>query len=375
MQISSFRPFLVFAAGAILAGCSETASPSAIGAGLDAGSAGAKTLFQSARPFIVHGQTAVHPDHHKSWRAERLRNDAAGHLLFISDSGVGDVYIYELPSYTLMATITGFHLPQGMCSDNSGDVWLASTHDFQIVEFNHAGSIVNRLSDTSGWPVGCAWDSRTGNLAVTNIIDFNTNGAQVPGEVLVYPGATGTPTAYQDPDMYNYYSVAYQTNGNLFFSGYRDYSDTTFGLDEIPLHANAPSQMTVSGGTIYDPAGLQWHQGLLVGDQACGGSYAPETSCVYQLSVSHLAGTIEGSTALKDWNGYAACDVVQALLGGQTLYGGDYEFPPTSGYGCSDPSGYSAVYSWAFPGGGSPIRHNAAPFTTASVPNGTAISI
>lgn len=381
MQIWNARAVSLCAAVAILAGCSAGGSPPTIGTGFEASQGGVKALFQGRPPFIAVGQTTVNRDRRKSWRSDRLRKEPGGHLLFISDSGTDDVYIYQPTTYTLMATLTGFNLPQGMCSDNAGDVWVANTYSFQILELNHAGSIINTLSDPAGWPVGCAWNSQSGNLAVTNIVDFDSQGHQVPGEVLVYPGATGAPTAYQDPHMWNYYSAAYQANGNLYFDGFRDYANTEFGLDVIRANAPTPVAMEVNGGTIYAPGGLQWHQGLLVGDQECGGGHAPEVSCVYQLSVSHFVAAIVGSTTMKNSDGYPVCDVVQAILGGQTLYGGDFEYSPvsgytsTSGFSCSDPSPTTAVDRWPFPAGGSPQRFNTSPFTSASVPNGTAISI
>jgi hypothetical protein len=138
---------------------------------------------------------------------------------------------FELPSLALLGTLTGFNGPQGECSDKLGHVWVTNTYSYQILEFAHDGSLVNTLTDPSGLPVSCAWDKKTGNLAVTNIYDFG--GSQPPGEVLVYPGASGTPTAYTDADMYYYYSDGYDSHGNLFIDGTGGYPNYSFVFAEL----------------------------------------------------------------------------------------------------------------------------------------------
>lgn len=377
MKFLSSYALAACAAAAILAGCSGgSGSPSsALGStGLHA-NPGAHVLGQSRTAFASLRSVVPHSDRRKSWRSPKLKADSSGRLLFVSDVGDNDVYIFSMPSLTLMATVTGFNEPQGMCSDKTGDVWVTNTNTLQIFKLNRSGSIVGTLNDSSGYPVGCAWDKKTGNLAVTNISDPGST----PGQILVYPGASGTPTAYTDPDMAYYYFPAYDKNGNLFVDGF-DSSDTYFVLAKLPKNANSASTVTIGGGTIYFPGTVQWVSRkagpyLIVGDQECGGNVYLESSCLYAVSLSGrggLTGTITGSTPLDNSTGSPACDVTQGVRNGERFFGSDYEYSTSSGYGCaSGGSVASATNLWAYPGGGTPLRTSP---NAESAPVGAAIS-
>ena len=192
-----------------------------------------------------------HPDHHKSWMSPKLKADSSGRTLWASDYGTGDVYIFSLPSLALMATITGFSGPQGLCSDASGDVWVTNTFTNQIFEYNHAATLINTLADPGGYPASCAWDKKTGNLAVANIFTYNTS--FVAGNILVYPGATGTPVPYTDPGMYYYYFVGYDNRSDLFVDG-TDESGSEFVLGELRNNFPSAFSISLSGGTVSSRA-------------------------------------------------------------------------------------------------------------------------
>jgi DNA-binding beta-propeller fold protein YncE len=121
-------------------------------------------------------------------------------ILFVSDAGLNDVYMYSLPDMTLEGTLTGFNNPQGMCSDTSGNVYVVNTGTAQVFKISRAGTIVATYTDTVGIPLGCAVDPATGNLAVSDY--FQGSG---PGQVLVYTGPSATPTVLSNPAQYYYY--------------------------------------------------------------------------------------------------------------------------------------------------------------------------
>jgi hypothetical protein len=275
-----------------------------------------------------------------------------------------------------MATMTGYSLPQGMCSDDSGDVWLANTDAQQVLEYNHSAMLINTLTDASGFPVGCAWDKKTGNLAVTNIDD---NGSAAGG-ILVYLGAAGTPTEYKADGVYYYYSAGYDNKSNLYFDGCPDYSEceyTTAVLGELPKNFQSPFTIALSG-PVYIPGSVQWytkgsHRYLIVGDQDCSGVHSPETSCLDQVTVSGSSATITGTISLMNSAGSPACDIVSTVQSGNKIYGGDIEYSYTSGFGCTSESASSNEYRWAFPAGGLPQK-SSAPLSSSSQPNGIAIS-
>jgi hypothetical protein len=376
---------------AMLAGCSGgSGSPSsALGStGLNAAQAVAHSRGQQHNGFMGLRAFTPHPDHHKSWRSPELKTNVSGNQLWISDFALGDVDVFSLPSLTPMGTVTGFDGPQGMCSDTSGDVWVTSTYTYQVLEYNHSAVQTNALTvPNEGWPVGCAWDKSTGNLAVTIIENDHGNTA---GEIWVYPGGTGTPTAYTDPDpnVFSYFSAGYDGKGNLYFDAENyEFALTTVG--RLAKNANAASSIAIGGGTIYSGGAVQWipngggagHPFLMVGDTECSGTYLPETSCVDYVTLSgagRLTGTIAGTTNLDNSQGVAACYVGQAVRSGAKLYGADYESPPIYSSGeefesCTSQYPASTPDTWTYPAGGLPLRTGTA-FSSYSIPEGSAIS-
>lgn len=303
---------------------------------------------------LARGPALQRPDHRRTWISPELAG-AETPLLFVSDSGTGDVYIYKVPSLKLVATITGFFQPQGECSDGKGNVWITDTGGQMVYQLSHHGQLINEFSDTS-YPVACAWDSTTGNLAVINLFGSGSTS----GGVLVYPKGTGSPTLYQNPDQYYYDFADYDGSGDLYFDG--GDADGNFMLSELPKGAASARTVALTGGTIYFPGMVQWisnKNALIVGDQSCGNAY---TSCLYSVKISRSGGTIGAQTKLQTDAGGQICDLVQGVVFGGRLAGSDFNF-------CGSAS--SATYLWRYPGGGKPTNHNG---SVVSAPIGAAIS-
>lgn len=349
-------------------------------AALAACAGGGTSAPASARlPFVGLHVPAIHPDLRPSWRSPKLDLNQNGmHELFVSDFGNGDVYIFAIPAMTLLATLTGFDEPQGMCSDTSGDVWIANTATSEIFEYNHSGTLVNTLTDPTGYPVGCAWQKSTGNLAVTNIYDFGAS--QPAGEVLIYPGGGGTPVAYSDSGMYYYDFPSYDHKGNLYFDGTTADPSDNFVLAELPAAGGSVRTIAVTGATIYVPGSVQWDNflnGLIVNDQECGGNALEVRSCAYIVSISGSSGTVTTTSDLDNIDSVPVCAVVQTVRIGARAYGSDYEYASGSGFGCASggvPA--SQTYRWLFPSGGIPTGTTLSGGVTATeeVPVGAAYS-
>lgn len=294
------------------------------------------------------------PDRRKTWISPALERTKTA-LLFVSDSGTADVYIYKITSLKVVGTITGFSQPQGECTDGKGHVWVTDTDGQTVYELSHGGQLVDEISDSSN-PAACAWDSSTGNLAVMNLFGIGSTS----GGVLVYPRATGTPTLYQNPAQYYYDFGDYDRNGNLYFDG-RD-ANGNFMLSELPKGASSAHTVTLTGGTIYFPGMVQWvsaKNALIIGDQSCGNAYA---SCLYLVKLSKGGGTIGTQTNLQTDAGGQVCDLVQGAVFGDRLAGSDFNF-------CGSAS--SATYLWPYPAGGAPSDQNE---SVVSAPVGAAIS-
>jgi len=265
-----------------------------------------------------------------SWMTSQARSSKS--LLYISDLGNFDVRVYAYPSLKPVGKLTGFDQPQGECADTSGNVWIANTEAMQMREYAHGGTTpIAKLGDALGYPVGCAIDPHSGDLAVTNIQNFSGAAA-----VLVYKHARGTPAVYGNKTLYSYYFAGYDPSGNLYVSGAD--SQHVFAVGVLPQGAHSIALVAVSGGTIYFPGTVAWSGSKLVlGDQRCKNS---ATSCLYSLAVSGKTARIVGTTPLG-----GACDVAQAWVGPSRVAGGDYA-------NCSHQG--SSADLWPYPAGGKP---------------------
>ena len=146
-----------------------------------------QSAFNRATTSVARGPFRLHADRRRSWFAAELAHKQSS-LLFVSDSGTADVYVYSLPALKLMATVTGFSQPQGECSDNKGNVWIADTNAQTMYELSHHGRLVYEIKTTGAYPVSCAWDATTGDLAVMSLF----NGSGTSGDVLVYASGSGS---------------------------------------------------------------------------------------------------------------------------------------------------------------------------------------
>lgn len=264
---------------------------------------------------------------------------SANRLLYISDLGKWDVYIYSFPSLIIVGKLTGFDNPQGECSDSAGNVWIANAGTEQMLEYAHGSiTIRNTLSDPVGYPVGCAIDHTTGNLAVMNVDDFS--GA---GSVLVYAKARGTPRIYANASAHSYYFGGYR-NGDLYVSGVSGKS--AYVLSRLAKGAGSMSSIAIAGGTLYFPGTVAWRSSTLVlGDQRCKNA---ATSCLYDLTLSGKTATIKRAIALGN-----SCDVAQAWVGAtQVAAGNNAEY-------CD--GGKSRVEIWPYPAGGKPTASISSP--------------
>jgi hypothetical protein len=124
--------------------------------------------------------------------------------IWASDVTEGTVDLIGYPGGTLIGQVAGFAYPYGLCSDKSGNVYVA---DFSREEgFEIAAgttSVINSWA-TGGEAIGCSV-SNSGDVAFTNFY---------PGGVVVFPGGGPTGTTYFGPG-YDF-PAAYDKKGNLF---------------------------------------------------------------------------------------------------------------------------------------------------------------
>jgi hypothetical protein len=351
----------VLATVALLAGCSggglqsSSSFASSSGQGLASGGRGLGPLGDHhLSTYTSVRAPTVKPDHHTSWVSPDV--NSARRLLFISDDSSQDVYIFTMPAMQLKGTLTGFDGPQGLCSDNQGNIWIVNTSTFQAFKYTRTGQLLGSVSDPSGTPAGCAINPTNGDLALSDLV-----GSSGAGGVEVYHNASGSPTRYSNPSQYQYFFLAYDTDGNLYVDG-RTYPTFSTMISELPSGSGTMHTVNYSGGTVQFPGGVNWDRvngQLLVNDQECNGIYA---SCVYQLTVSGSSAKIVGSTPLNNFDG-TPCDVDQGTIAPFSKYFAG----PCIPYSYTE----SSVDRWAYPSGGVPGHYND---TVVVEPIGSAIS-
>jgi hypothetical protein len=293
-------------------------------------------------PAAAATRRSANADRRGSWMAAEAKSD---NLLYVSTRGTEDVYVYSYPKGKLVGTLTGFETPQGECVDSAGDVFITNTEAAQILEYAHGGtSPIATISDPDGVPQGCAIDPTTGDLAVA---DIGGNPSSTQGNIGIYPHASGTPKYYTDTDLYRPYFCGYDDKGNLFVDGTARPSGG-FQLAELGAKSRSFTNIAVNH-SIHWPGGVLWDGAYVaVGDEGDG---YPNSTAVYEFSVSGSAATLEGTTPFTD-----ADDIFQFWLDGKSIIGPDYDG--------------QYVGFWKYPKGGYPTKM----LLGHTYPFGTAIS-
>jgi hypothetical protein len=331
--------FPILAAMALLAGCGGGATQ--IGSSgptqqsaLRPGTEGHSTRLRGSTLAVRHpGTLVVHADHSKSRMAPGAGNNS---LLYISDAGTDDVYVYDYPSGAPAGTLTGFDEPQGECVDKAGDVYITSTQAAEVLEYKHGGTTpIATLKDPGESPIGCAYDATTGDIAVSNI----TSGSGGRGSVSIYLKGHTTPSSIISTNAFiEIYFLSYDSQGNLFLDAIDESGVVHFG--EIVSGGSSITEFDVPGLNIGFPGNVQVDSGVLtVGDQ--------DSAVIYQITNNSVSGTtpLTGSS-----------DVVQYFIDGGTVVGPD--------------AGNADAEFYNYPAGGSPTKT----ITGLSEPIGSAIS-
>lgn len=297
------------AAATLLTACGGSQPPTTEPAGLPTSARGAK------------------PAAARTW----MSPDAKRHdLLYVSDDA-GSLYVYTYPQGKLVGTIAGLDGPGGLCSDSAGNVYVPQTNAQDVVVYPHGGRKPSAtLLDFGGFPDGCAFDSTTGNLAVTN---FATSPSQGPGNVLIYPNASGNPTKYTDVNFNVFLFCAYDSHGNLLVDGMNGPS-TQPEFAELPAGGKALKDVTLDTPIVF-PGGVAWDGTYFALEDVNKGN-------VYQFSVANGKGTRKGTVQI----GARSKLIVQFWLQGSTLvvpFGATTRDVRKIGY-------------WSYPSGGSPTQ-------------------
>lgn len=337
-MVSSFRRIAFFGITlTFLAGCGTTATslrpdsqpaqPSSSGTALTR--LGSQLLARRPSRFPINRAAK------SSWIAPSAQHQD---LLYISDAANSTVDVYTYPKGKLIGALSGFSIPEGLCADARGNVWITSQDQYEILEYAHGGTTpIATITQQDQLLDGCSVDPSTGALAVDSLCQINAGFECVAsGSVFVYTNIKKPPTQYTDSNIEYVYFCGYDSNGNLFIDGNQT-ANGPFELAELPKASNTFTNITLDR-IIYYPGGVQWDgKYIAVGDQMAGDEF---TSSVHQIAVKGSTGTVVGTTKLE-----GSDDVVQFWLQGSRVVAPDYE-----------KTGASDVRLFKYPDGGVPIR-------------------
>ncbi len=286
---SAIRTSSIIALVALLTGCggaNAIQSASRV-PGIDAQSTLAAKV-RLAKVSVPHG---------KPWMESNANQNR---LLYVSDPQDNIVQVYNYPKGSSAGTIFGFNQPQGECVDNHSNIYITNSQSSNILEYGHGRTQPKAvLSDPGEFPVGCAVNPLTGDLAVSNIVD--TNGG--PGSVSIFHN--GQTKNYGDSNFNDLLFCGYDAAGNLFVDGTNKTSGG-FLLAELPAGHSKFTILTLKGATITFGAGVQFDgKYLAVGDQD-----GPDgNSVIYRVSVTGTTATVVGTTTLE-----GSKDVIQFFI-------------------------------------------------------------
>ncbi len=259
-------------------------------------------------------------------RTHRASGSSGDLVYVITAKGI---VVLSYPNWSIVARIPGKRVWYGVCSDpNDGNVFAIDGLHNVIDEYAHGGTTpIATITPASGYAQACAVDPATGNLAVVVL-----EGTSSPGEVLVYPGATGTPTAYVDTRVPALVYPAYDDAGNLFIAAHN--RANTARIAELRAGHKQFTIITPSANTFVSE--IQWDGSHLVYQIPNGRPYG---TTVYQLAISGKKATVVNTIQLANCNSDYFWIYNGSLL--------SFYYPPKA-------RNNVAVAAWPYPAGGTP---------------------
>jgi hypothetical protein len=250
---------------------------------------------------------------------------ATGDLLYASK--VNQTRMIAYPKGNVVGTIT-IHSPASICSDVDGNVFFPGKN--AVEEYAHGGtSPIATLDDTGYYGFGCAFDPKTGNLAVSNGYNAQLDG---PGNLAIFQNASGPPHFYTDPEITGYIFCTYDNAGNLFVVGFSPSKNFLFA--ELPYGSSTFTNLTINKQILSVNAEIHWD-----GKHLALGDVVSQELLIYRLSVSGSSAKVVGTTKLRN---------IQQPRGTFVILGKTVVTPVGAQ---ATKIGY-----WNYPGGGAPRR-------------------
>jgi hypothetical protein len=221
--------------------------------------------------------------------AKAMASRTASSLLYvigITKTNEDYVYVLRYPSDALVQVLGPIFGARGLCVAESGDVFITAWDgkNGSIISYAHGGSKpLQTLDDKYGFPLGCAADPKTGDLAVTNYPVGTRSGS-----VVVFAG--GKPRKYADSAIFTYDYAAYDSGSDLFIDG--EAQDGAPSFAELRQKSSAFVKIRLDK-RLSRPTNLQWEDGALAVSVQDG-------HAIYHVKISRQKGEVTGSTNLGE---------------------------------------------------------------------------
>jgi hypothetical protein len=247
-------------------------------------------------------------------------------LIYASNGHEVDLYRLKGKNQGVIARIAGFTTPEGLAVDKDSNLYVANYGAQNVLKYSPGTKPTLLLTlSAPGTPLGVSVDSKTDDVAVTNVGNFVSGG----GGVYFYHSGQTTPYKTVTSKHFNTIRfAAFDSAGNLFLDGATvNYYDVLFGEISAGSHNIKRIEGGFQGSGVV-PAGLVVNGNKLyaldsnTGDIFCSYTTSPYNPC--------------GETEL---HGGANFQMFALLKKDNYIY--------TSG---------SPVSKYAFPAGGNPIN-------------------
>jgi hypothetical protein len=207
-----------------------------------------------------------------SWMLAQASKSAS--LLYVSLHSQNDVNVYDYKNGVIGALYGQLFVsgPFGMCTDPTGDVWIAPSYG-PVEEYAHGGSSPIKLRNgIKGQPLGCAVDRTSGDLAISVYHD-DSNYGMLTSVRIFGKGRQGHDFSIEN-GFGRISSLAYDNKGNLFIDGFQCGGSECYHpayyepeLFELPKAASTFEPLNLQGATLINPSGIDWvNPTLLIAD-------------------------------------------------------------------------------------------------------------
>lgn len=248
-------------------------------------------------------------------------------LVYVTDVGTEDVYVYSYPEGKYVGTLTGFNSPVRDCSDASGNVYITNTDSQEILEYGHAHTKPKTTYRDHGYlPVDCSVDPTTGTLAVANYGPYSKSNT---GSIAIYADGKAQRKFYRDPSVQAYLFCTYDGSGNLFVDGLD--AKYNFVVIELPKGATAFEPISLNE-SFAGWGGVKWDGTYL--------AISDGASAIYDYAVKGTKAKKVHTVQLKQ-----AVNVLQFWIDGSTV------IAPDGPNGANHDAGF-----WNYPKGGAPTK-------------------